>query len=169
MPFNTIKVGERIIGLDAFFWPSLRQRHAVVLLAIPSTQLSNNPGHSVLPVRVSVYEQLEDLRSIASMEPQIPGRGRLFGLRLLSLIVPGRFLHDAAAERFVRYADQRMARDIARHLSRGEPMDMVLWLDVVFGKGRVDCSSELADRNYNFLARVDSGFSSELRLLCRSM
>ena len=163
VPFHLARLGEKVVGLDAFFWPSLEKRYRVVLLVHPAERLGEAPaGACRLPVRVSVEEQIEEVRSIARRRPERPRIQRApLWRRIAWLFMPAGMLRDGQ-EDVLEVSEEMQAVGLARVLRGLEPLGETRYavfehVETEHG-GLLLPVDESMRRIYQELARRDQGY-----------
>jgi len=167
VPFHLARLGKRIVGLDAFFWPSLDKRYRVVLLVHPAERLGGVLAeYCRLPVRVSAEEQVEEVRSIARRRPEKPHVRRApLWRRIAWLFMPMGVLRDGQ-EDILELSEELQAVGLARTLRGLEPLGetrYAVFEHVEAEQGRLLLPvDESMRRIYLELARRDQGYQQAL-------
>jgi hypothetical protein len=162
----------RLVGLDAYFWPSLEARYRVVLLVQPRRHLVEEPPPEAcrLPQRTEPDRMAAELRRIAGMTVPPPRAPRPSLLRRLAeLVMPPRLL-ALGEEGEARVPEEAQARGLARIIGDVEPTGRTLWGLFVEEEGGVILPRvEAMARIYAELWRRDAGYRAaavEARRLC---
>ena len=179
VPHNLVRIGDAVVGLDAYFWNRLEEAYRRVLLVRPIRVLSREPRGVELSEAVAVEEQVEDLKSIAYLHapPGPPGAVRasgasLLALKLLSLVAPFSLVSRLIEGRLSSMMPSREAQ-AARYLAskileRGEPIPLntVSWLNVRVNAGPRGLIVETGsgrDKVYEGLALADKAFKAAVK------
>lgn len=171
IPYNVIKLGDKMIGVDSYFWGHVVHDARKALLIRPAEALEGNPlpGSIILDARVSYKEQLNDLNKIRRMSREAKARIREIQARIV--------LRRPLARR-PSQAEYRVLREllsasyILEDLSLDQPQyHGIKWLHLrIHDNGLVtsSLSHDLPDKIYQWLASEDEAFGKELsRILAR--
>ncbi len=170
VPYHLARLpGGRLVGLDAYFWPSLERRYRVVLLAHPAERLAREPppGSCRLPSRVAPQRQASEIEAIASMKPRPPRLPRpSLAERLAALIIPGRLLGRGGEPPEALPSEELQARGLARLLKGLEPTGETRW--AAFTSDNAGAAVLLPEdpslaRIYQALAERDPGYTAAAR------
>ncbi|ABM80042.1 hypothetical protein Hbut_0170 [Hyperthermus butylicus DSM 5456] len=130
VPFHLARLGDRIVGLDAYFWGQLSERYRVVLLVHPAENLLDERDATgcKLPVNVTFEEQLRDIEEVSEIRtprPKLPRIGP--GKRLLTLLMPAMIIYQElkAAMKLVEVPEEAQARNLAKMLRNLEPLNVL--------------------------------------------
>jgi hypothetical protein len=172
VPFHMFRLGDRIVGMDAYFWRHLSKRYRVVLLVHPSQNLQQ-PGEVEgcrLPVEVTAEEQLSDIEDVASMPAASPSPPKpSLAKRLLTLLMPASLLYYELREgmRGFRVPEEAQARGLARILRDRKPEPLGYMSYAVFrveGENLILPETEGGMRRiYSELASRDEGYREACR------
>jgi len=126
VPFHLARLGKRIVGLDAFFWPSLEKRYRVVLLVHPAERLGEAAMEGCrLPVQVDIGDQIGEIREIAQRKPEKPRTPRATMQRRFAwFLLPLNMLRDmlrSEAEEF-QFSEELQAVGLAKIIRELEPL-----------------------------------------------
>lgn len=160
VPHNLVEVSGRVYGLDAYFWDRVEIDARKALMIRSGDSLTRDlRGCRVLPPRVEVSGQVEDLKSLASGLVRWSVRHARWKLaRLLAPAPEPRGGWEYA------YASR-----IAGSLRLGEARPVgVSWL-VVEVRGSPGGRVEVSDRIYGWLIENDRVFSEAFRGVLRAV
>ncbi|NOZ88543.1 MAG: hypothetical protein GXO15_01315 [Crenarchaeota archaeon] len=178
VPYHVARLpGGRLVGLDAYFWPSLERRYRVVLLVHPAERLAREPppGSCRLPSRVAPQRQASEIEAVASLKPRPPRLPRLprpsLAERLASLLVPGRLLARGGEPAEALPSEELQARGLAKLLKGLEPTGETRW--AAFTSDNAGAALLLPEdpslaRIYQALADRDPGYTAAAREAIRS-
>lgn len=166
VPFHLARLGDRLVGMDAYFWPSLEERYRVVLLVQPAERLSGAPaGGCRLPARVEARDQVEEIQHLARERIPRPRvrRGRAWR-SLAWLLVPVKLLEAAGLWDRVEVPEKAYALALARGLQGLEPLGETRYAAFTRGgDGVLLPVDEGMRRIYSELARRDRGYARAAR------
>lgn len=162
VPYNKVRLGDRLVGLDAHFWGRVAVNARLVLLVRPASTLSGEPPPGpikALKTRVGFAEQIADLKSLrggmarwASMH----ARWKLKRLLYPAREPPGGWEY-AYASRIVGLLD----------LDHAEPLGAA-WLPVTFDvDARRAVVGGSTDKLYTWLLEKDPEFRRSVAQLAR--
>jgi len=176
VPYNLARLGDRLVGLDAFSWPFLEKRYRVVLLAHPVAYIEEVKGAADcrLDARVSVSEQIEEIRRIAAKKPEPPKMPRIrLGARLAWLFFPLSMLRHVFEEEAKGFeiTEETQAVGLAKALSKLEPVGGTSYAVFSLSGDEFYPVQENMRRIYSELARRDPGYNEAVeraRALCKA-
>ena len=167
VPYNLARLGDKLIGLDAFSWPFLEKRYRVVLLAHPVSYIEavQKAADCRLDARVSVTEQLEEIRRIAETRPAPPKMPRIkLGARLAWLFLPFSMLKHIFEEeaRGLEITEEMQAVGLAKALRKLEPVGGTSYAVFRLTENRLEPLQANMKRIYEELARRDPGYQEAI-------
>jgi len=176
VPFHMFRLGDRIVGMDAYFWRHLSKKYRVVLLVQPSQNLQ--PLEQLegcrLPVEVTADEQLSDIEEVAAMPTASPSPPKVsLAKRILTLLMPASLLYYELREsmRGFRVPEKAQARGLARILRdrKPEPLGYISYAAfTVESEDLILPSTEGSMRRiYSELASRDEGYRKACRRAVR--
>ena len=172
IPFHVAQRGAKEIGLDAFFWDSVEAPWRRSLLVFPLNALSSTPSGFEVDVRVSFGQQIRDVKAFLEIEGFRGEKNvawRVFGMRIAGLILPGHGVYDRIARRLLspERGGWEIAKDIARLVAESTLLGRMAWANIVvlekFDKLFIAHNGSIVEKNYNYLASIDSGFRRRLK------
>ena len=163
VPFNLARLGDRIVGLDAFSWPFIEKRFRIVLLVHPISYIEEVKGAADcrLEPRVTVSEQLEEIRRLAEAKPSPPKMPRIrLGARLAWLFIPFSMLKHVFEEeaRGFEVTEEMQAVGLAKALKKLEPVGGSSYAVFKLSSNELAPLQSNMRRIYSELARRDNGY-----------
>ncbi|BEP17338.1 hypothetical protein PYJP_06900 [Pyrofollis japonicus] len=163
VPFNLARLGDRVVGIDAFFWPFLEKRFRTVLLVHPISYVEGVRGNGCrLEPRVSISEQLGELEEIAGRKPARPKTPKIsLGARLAWLFLPFSMIKHMFEEeaKGLEITEEMQAVGLAKELKKLEPVGGISYAVFKFTEDDLLLPvQENMRRIYSELAKRDPGY-----------